>query len=526
MDLNPESLRYILGLKLRAYRLEHGWGLKDLAKKTGVSVSYLSEIEKGRKYPKPAKLIQLAQALGVEYDELVSPKVDEHLTPVRELFASSFLQEFPFHLFGIEPEQVVGLVTEAPSRAGALLRTFLEISRSYDVRVEHFLFSALRSYQRLRQNFFADIEDTAEAFLDEKGWRNRLSLGDDELRRVLEEEHGYEVDDRTLSRWEALSDLRSVYVDGDHPKLLINERLLPPQRAFALGRELGYLRLGLEQRSETSGYVHVGSFDQVINDFMAAYFSGAILIQKDLLVEDLGRFFAREAWSGEEFAALVSKYRSTPETFFYRLSQLLPQYFGFDSASFVRFSNRVGEDHYQLTKILNMGRLPIPLGIEPAEHYCRRWPGLRLLRELGEEQAAESRRDEGRFEGGFVLRKSLFDGAGFDSNSGIKVGVQRSFFVESGEEYLVFSLTRALSLSDRSNTSISLGFRVDDKAKQRIAFWEDPAIPRHDVAITCERCPIVDCEVRAADPTVRQAEDRQGRRIDALEELMESVRGD
>lgn len=512
MDLNPESLRYILGLKLRTYRLERGWGLKELAKKTGVSVSYLSEIEKGRKYPKPDKLIQLGQALDVGYEDLVSPKVDEHLAPVRELFSSPFLQEFPFHLFGIEPEQVVSLVTEAPSRAGALLTTFFEIFRSYDVRVEHTLFAALRSYQRLRDNYFEDIEDTAEAFLDEKGWRNRLSLGDDELRRVLEEEHGYEVDDRTLSRWEALADLRSVYVDGDRPKLLVNERLLPPQRAFALGRELGYLRLGLDQRSETSGYVVVGSFEQVINDFSAAYFSGAILLQKDLLVEDLERFIARETWSADEFLALVGKYRTTPETFFYRLSQLLPKYFGFTSSSFVRFSHRVGEEHVQLTKILNTSRLPIPLGIEPDEHYCRRWPGLRMLGELA--QSGSSR----------ASSTSPGTNGSAASELGVSVAVQRSFFVERGEEYLIFCLTRALSIADRSNTSISLGFRLDAAAKEKIAFADDPAIPRRDVHITCERCPIEGCEVRAAAPTIRAAEERRSRRIDALEELMDSAR--
>ncbi|MEM8996167.1 MAG: helix-turn-helix transcriptional regulator, partial [Acidobacteriota bacterium] len=109
MELNSESLRFILGLKLRQYRLDRGWGLKDVASRTGLSVSYLSEIEKGRKYPKPDKLIQIAKGLNLTYDELVSPRVEENLNLVRDLFASPFLQEFPFHLFGIEAEQVAAL---------------------------------------------------------------------------------------------------------------------------------------------------------------------------------------------------------------------------------------------------------------------------------------------------------------------------------------------------------------------------------------------------------------------------------
>ncbi|MCG8462255.1 MAG: XRE family transcriptional regulator [Holophagales bacterium] len=512
MDLSSESLRYILGLKLRHFRLDRGWGLKEVAKRTGVSISYLSEIEKGRKYPKPDKLIQLSQALDVPYEELVSPKVDEHLTPVRQLFASTFFQEFPFHLFGIEPEQVVSLVTEAPSKAGALLRTFLEIFRSYDMRVEHFLFAALRSYQQLRGNYFEEIEEAAEAFLEEQGWLGRASLAEDELRAVLETRYGYEVDDGTLSRWEALADLRSVYIEGDRPRLLINERLLPSQRAFALGRELGYLRLGLDPRSETSGYLHVGSFDQVVHDFMAAYFSGALLIQKDLLLEDLETFFGRDTWSAEAYLEMLYRYRTTPETFFYRLSQLLPRFFGFESSSFVRFSNQVGSDHFQLTKILNMSRLPIPLGIEPDEHYCRRWPGLSQLRELAEEQTRAARSAD-------ATSPSSAAGPG---GPHYRAAVQRSRFVEREEEYLIFTLTRPLSLSDGANTSISLGFRLGASARERIRFWDDPAIRKADVHTTCERCPIEDCEVRAAPPVVREEEARRSRRIDALQELVDS----
>ena len=63
MALNPEILRFILGIKLRRARQEKGFGLKELARRTGVSVSYLSEIEKGKKHPKPDKLLQLAAAL-------------------------------------------------------------------------------------------------------------------------------------------------------------------------------------------------------------------------------------------------------------------------------------------------------------------------------------------------------------------------------------------------------------------------------------------------------------------------------
>lgn len=493
MNLNPESLRYILGLKLRQLRLERQWGLKELAKETGMSVSYLSEIEKGRKYPKPDKLIQLAQALGVSYDELVSPQVEDHLRPVRELFSSSFLQQFPFHLFGIEPEQVVGLVTEVPAKAGALLRTFIEIGQSYGVQAEHFLFSALRSYQQLNGNYFEAIEQEAADFLTEHGFEDKVGLDAEDVQAVLEKEHGFVVDDASLEQYPEIADLRSVFVDGSPRRLVLNPRLQPSQRAFALGRELGYLRLGLKERSVTSGYMRVESFDQVINDFEAAYFSGAVLLGRAQLVQDLEGFFERDRWSPQVFLELLSKYRVTPETFFYRLSQLLPHHFGFERSFFVRFAGAAGQEAYRLTKILNMSRLPIPLAAEPPEHYCRRWPGL-----------------------------SALGGRGTDDDGELQATAWRCRFITDDEEYLLFTVSRPLSLADDQNTSITLAVRVDEELRRRIAFWDDAEIPRRDVHITCERCPLDDCAERAAPPRVDEAAQRAQERDAALARLMAS----
>ncbi|MDA8016829.1 MAG: XRE family transcriptional regulator [Thermoanaerobaculia bacterium] len=504
MDLNPDSLRYILGLKLRSYRQERGWGLKDVAKATGMSVSYLSEIEKGRKYPKPDKIHQLAQALEVPFETLMSPRLDDELRPVRELFNSTFLQEFPFHLFGIEPEALVGLVTEVPSKAGALLSTVLEIGRTYGVRVEHLLFAALRSYQQLNDNYFEDIEDAAAELLRERGWSDRHWIGEEELRELLESEHGIEVDDQTLLQEPDLSSLRSVWIDGPRPRLLINGRLIPSQRAFALGRELGYLRLGLSERSRTSTYINVESFDQVIHDFKAAYFSGALLIQRDLLSLEMEAFFRRDRWAPREFLGLLRRFRTTPETFFYRLSQLLPSRFGLDTMFFVRFANRTGSNHFDLTKILNMSRLPIPLGIEPNERYCRRWSGLQMLKGLAMQQAGGATRNEP----GVGIQRSTF-GATPSSDEG---------------EFLTFTLTRPLVLSDDESTSVNLSFLVSDQLMRKVRFWDDPAIPTSEVGITCERCGIHECLERAAAPVYFGARQRQKRQEAALADLLRRQR--
>ena len=40
------NIRYIFGMKLRNFRQEKGYGLKELAALTGLSASYINEIEK------------------------------------------------------------------------------------------------------------------------------------------------------------------------------------------------------------------------------------------------------------------------------------------------------------------------------------------------------------------------------------------------------------------------------------------------------------------------------------------------
>ena len=165
-----ENLRFILGLKLRKHRQERRLSLSELAARSGLSISYLSEIESGRKHPKPEKLIRLAEALGVPYDDLVSLQVAGELDPLKTFLGSEFVREFPFELFGISPEDLFSLVADTPAKSAALFETFLEIGRTYGVQVEHMLFAALRSYQQLRHNYFQEMEEAAAAFRAAEGW--------------------------------------------------------------------------------------------------------------------------------------------------------------------------------------------------------------------------------------------------------------------------------------------------------------------------------------------------------------------
>ena len=49
------NIHYILGMKLRNFRQIKGYGLKELAALTGLSASYINEIEKGKNIQKQKK---------------------------------------------------------------------------------------------------------------------------------------------------------------------------------------------------------------------------------------------------------------------------------------------------------------------------------------------------------------------------------------------------------------------------------------------------------------------------------------
>ena len=506
MPVNSRNLRFILGLKLRTLRRERGDSLKAVSERSGLSVSYLSEIEKGKKYPKPDKIVDLAEALEVSYDDLVSLSVQDDLGPLKNVFSSAFVEEFPFEVFGLESQDVFSLVADQPERAGALIRTFLEVGRSYDMQVEHFLFAALRSYQQMHGNYFEDLEEEAQAFRTAQGWTDGRPPSCEALRAVLESEYDYEIDLDRLAGHPELSEFRTVYVEGPPPTLAVNSDLMPLQRAFIYAREIGHCVLGVEERAHTSSWLRVESFDQLLNNFRASYFAGAVIMDRGAMLQDLETLLQHRTWDPDQVRTCMDRYNATPEMLMYRLTELVSHHFGLDDFFFLRFYHEPGSPDFRLNKILNLSDVPVPHGVGLSEHYCHRWPAIKLLKALGEEQT----------EGPLTTEPS----------EAPRVHAQRSYFLNAEAEYFVLSVARPLALKPGTNSCVSVGFLVNDAFKERVACWEDEGIPRVDVNLTCERCPLPrdECQDRVAPPTIHEDEQAQRRKEAAVEELQAAIR--
>ena len=502
--MSTNLVNIIFGMKVRQARTERGLTLTDFATLCELSPSYVTEIEKGRKYPRADKIMKMAEVLGKEYDDLVSIKLAPSLTYLESALSSSVLQRFPFEEFGLEAGDLVTLLTREPVKASALLHAVLEIGRRYDLQEEDVLRAILRSYQEIHENYFQELEDAALAFTAEIGERYGLSGAASPplttLKTVLEQEYHYQIDATTIAANSILSRYRSAFLQGKKPRLLVNSTLHPRQINFVLARELGYQYLQLKERSLTSTPDQINSFQQILNDFKAAYFGGALLMPRASMLADLQYLFNQRRWDPELLLSMLEKYDITPEMLLYRFSELIPQFFGI-KLHFLRFHYSGRSGRYQLIKQLNMNRLLVPSGIGLDEHYCRRWLSVRLLDDIAPLDHVE-----------------LFETP--------HVGVQLSEFLESQERFLCIGFSRPLVLSPDVISSVIVGFRVDNDLKNTIHFAGDPAIPHTIINETCERCPLTaeQCQERAAAPSILLANQAATARKLALTELQNRFR--
>ncbi|MEM6265847.1 MAG: helix-turn-helix transcriptional regulator [Bacteroidota bacterium] len=498
MNVHERNIRLIFGIKVKQFRQAKGFSFKSLSEKSGMSVSYLNEIEKGKKYPKTDKIIVLARALGVSYDELVSSQLDKRWQPIVDLLNSDFFNSLPLHMFGLDILNILEIISTAPAKINAFISTVLKISRNYEMTREHFYFAALRSYQEMHNNYFEELEEEVEKAVEKFAFDLTPPVQRSQIYDVLKDEYGYTIDRETLNQYDSLKGFRSVFIEKTR-RLLINDTLTNTQKSFLLGKELAFNFLNLKERPHTSSMFRVSSFEEVLNNFKASYFSVALLLNRRMLLNDIGEVFGNATWEESDFLAVMNKYHASPEMFLHRMISLMTHHYQIKDLFFIRLNNKLDDEQIRITKELHLSQLHEPHRNELNEHYCRRWVSVRTLQELKKMQLTP---ELAEIAASTILGvASTIPSNGSTPPRSYLIDSQISSYSHSKKEYFCISIARGNDPTPNTNVSTTLGILMDAQSKSKLRFLNDPNIQKRIVNETCERCGLTDCRERVSPPT-------------------------
>ena len=471
-----QIIKMIFGFKVRYLRKQQELSYQQLQDKTGLALSYLSDIEKGKKYPKPNKIKLLAEAFGVDYDFMVSTNASKKLQPVIDLMNSNFFKLFPLDEFGISPKKLVELFTNTPDKVNAFIRTIFQIQRNYQIKQGEFYAVALRAYQDMHNNYFDDLEKAVAEFRSAYGQPDSLPYTSDYLEQQLDEIYGITADRTTLPSRKNLKNIRSLYAPKKK-SLMINQGYEEMQQNFLLARELGFQYLKLKPRPYETRMVQTSSFEKLLNNFFASYFAVSLLMDETLLVKDFQEIIQKNTWRPEAFLGLMDKYNVTQETLLKRLMNVLPHHFGIEEIFFQRITGSKDLKRFTMTQELHLGQLHNPYGNLLNEHYCHRWIAIKILKKLRMDKALTP------------------------TTKGI-VDVQISKYWETNNEYLCISLAKPDFHEPKESVSVTIGFKLNTKLRSIFNFVNDPDLKHRIVNTTCERCSMPNCDSRVAAPVI------------------------
>lgn len=455
-----------------------GLSFADLSSRTGLSISYLNEIEKGKKTPRPEKLQALADTLAVSATWLASDDPGPHLAPVAALLRSNFLNELPLDMFGIDISRVLDLLAGAPLQINAFVSTLVELAQNHALGEDHFYLSAMRAYQELNNNYFPELEEAARACRAQFDLDPATPLDLSQLKRILINEYRIRIEPNGLDAYPELVSLRSVFAPKEKT-LYLNARMSSEQTAFQMAKEIGFHYLQLAPRPFASASQTVTSFQHVLNNFKAGYFAVALMIEEHSFLQRLEAAFSAPTFSSNDLISWLKEYGVSPDVLFQRFN-VITAHWGLDQVFFHRMVYRPEEDRYRLDKELHLHREGRRYAGRLDEQYCRRWLSSQLIRRV-----VKSRKKEPA------------------------TGIMKATFHRSGETFICLGIARAASFQEGEYTGVMIGVRLDKAAKKYIHFSGDTSIPHQEINLTCERCEIADCAERAVAPVILELKKRR-----------------
>lgn len=475
MILEQDILRLIFGFKLRYYRNIAQFSLQQLSDKSDISVSYLNEIEKGKKYPTPAKIASLARSLQIEYDDLVSKNGNKKIQPILDIFTSDTFKSFPIADFGLDPLKLFELLSFSPDKVTAFISTILKIAQNYHLTQENVYISALRSFQDLHENYFYTLERKAQEarkshFADAKHF---LSLED--FKEKLHQNWNIKVDEQAFMKQEELQKVRSYYSKKKNI-LYINSKLSLAQKKFLLAREFAFQYLQLEERPFFTSTLEYNNFELLLNNFRASYFAAALIMDQDIFSKDLKQWMESKNWNPKQLSVWMKDYGVSAETLLQRMTNLLSGIFGLNDLFFIRLNSK-DAINFRISKEIHLSRLHQPhASIDDASH-CQRWISIRSIKAVAK-------------------------------NESLDFMAQISAYHQTENSYLCLSAAQHDDFISPGFSSVTIGLLVNEKLKKNISWLYDKSIQTITVNNTCRSCELSSCNERKFDYEPPRTENR------------------
>lgn len=493
---NSDIVKLVFGLKIQHLRKEADLSYQQLSERTGLAVSYLHSIEKGKKYPKADKILSLAEALSTDYNYLVSLEPNKRLRPIVELLQSDFLKIFPLETFGIATSKLLELLVQAPEKVNAFISTVLKITRNFNMQGEDFYKSALRSFQDLHDNYFPHLEAAANDLRGEENQQLDAHVSIEQLEQWLTQRHGIQVDRVYLSTHDTLRSLRSVYAP-EQRTLYLGPNQDVAQERFLLAKELGFQFLELSERPYETRMLEVTTFEHLLANFYASYFAVALLMPEARVIGVLTEMQSWTSWQSEKMQGWLDEFELSAEMLLQRLANILPTHFDVKKLFFLRFYTGAERQKFIVTKEMHLSELHNPYANQLDEHYCRRWISISLIRRLS--TSTEQ------------TQKPI-------------VGAQISRYWNSPNAYFCMTFAKPTRSNPEHSSSVTLGLLVNDNLLKLFPFLSDHQLLTKDVHTTCERCPIQDCEARANAPVFWLRKQRRAAVKKSLSQLQQSAK--
>lgn len=306
------------------------------------------------------------------------------------------------------------------------------------------------------------------------------------------EEFGYTIDSEELNKHENLEELRNIYIPSKKT-LLIDKNVSEAQKTFIYAKELAYNYLNISDRLYTFPWIKFDSFDQVLNNFKASYFAGALIIPQKDIVAKLQDLFDSETWNPMQLHRIIKSYNCSQETFYQRLTNILTEHFNIKNLFFLRFNCLEETNEFRLTKELHLTQQQAPHANRSNEHYCRRWISLKTILDL-----EKSKGDKPTF------------------------GIQISSYENEKTEYVVLSSASKDPFKKGVNRSISIGLLLSPHLKRKFKFLKEDTFEKKTVGVTCETCTIQNCKERVAKPIKIERKMRYEHIENTVDKIIES----